>query len=641
MCGIAGIWDFKQNSHEAEIMRMTDRLAHRGPDDSGCWSDPKTGIYLGHRRLSILDLSPRGRQPMANDDQSLWITYNGEVYNFRELRSELESKGYTFTSDSDTEVVLKAYEAWGAESFSRFRGMFAFGLWDVRRRELLLVRDRIGVKPLYYYLEGGLLLFASELKAFREHPAFPANLDMSALSLYLQMGYVPGPLSIYTHTRKVQPGHYLRISEGAEPTSSTYWELADCFDQPPVKKPLSEVEEELSSIFKEAFSYRMVADVPVGVFLSGGMDSSLVAAVLSAETSRKLRTFTVSFSEEDWDESGWAAAVARHLGTEHATLTCSPEEALEIVPRLPDIYDEPFGDNSAVPTYLLSRAVRKHVKVALSGDGGDEFFFGYTTYTKLQSVWNKVERLPMWLRSALAALFRSIPEEALERACAPAFRVAFPHISTDDLRDKLRKSVELMGATDFLDAYRNAASAWSSIELRKLAPTMDWKAPFEGFSMDRRDPAVMMTLIDGKTFQPDEYLVKTDRASMAVGLEVREPMLDHKLIEYACSLPLQYKYAHGMTKYCLRRVLYRYLPRELVDRPKHGFGVPLRAWLTGPLRPLLREYLDPARIRREGLFSPETVAAVTNDLLSGARINPKKVWYLLMFELWYDRWLKN
>jgi len=578
---------------------------------------------------------------MSNDDRSLWITYNGEVYNYRELRRELVSKGFTFTSDTDTEVVLKAYEAWGTESFSRLRGMFAFGLWDARQRELLLVRDRIGVKPLYYYLDGGLLLFASELKAFREHPAFPGQLNLTALSSYLQMGHVPGTLSIYTHTHKVQPGQCVRVREGAEPTSLTYWDLADCFDKPPVEKPSAEVEEELSSIFKEAFSYRMVSDVPVGVFLSGGMDSSLVAAVLSAETGRKLRTFTVSFSEEDWDESGWAAAVARHLGTEHATLSCSPDEALEIVPRLPDIYDEPFGDNSGVPTYLLCRAVRKHVKVALSGDGGDEFFFGYTTYTKFQSVWNKIERLPMSVRPALTAFLQSVPEKLLECAVAPVFRVAFPHISADDLRDKLRKSVELIRAADFLDAYGHAASPWSFDELRKLAPALSWKIPFEGFSMNQHEPATMMMLIDGKTFQPDGYLVKADRASMAAGLEVREPMLDHKLIEYACALPLQHKYAHGMTKYCLRRVLYKFLPRELVDRPKHGFGMPLRSWLRGPLAPLLREYLDPARIRRQGLFSPEAVADVTNDLLSGARVNPKKAWFLLMFELWYERWLKN
>lgn len=641
MCGITGFWDFRRISTEADLLTMTDCLAHRGPDDSGTWISQADGIGLGHRRLAIIDLSTRGRQPMSNNDQSVWIVFNGEIYNYKDIRIELVSKGYRFTTNSDTEVIIKAYEAWGIESISRLRGMFAFALLDTSRRVLYLVRDRLGVKPLYYYYDGKLLLFASQLKALMAYPSYRKDIDHTALTLYLQLGYVPYPMTIFTNTYKVQPGCYVKVSADGGLMEAHYWELADFCIEPFAQMKSTQVEEKLRVMLSEAFAYRMVSDVPVGIFLSGGIDSSLVTAVLARETNEKLRTFTVGFQDIDQDESLWANEIAQQLGTEHTTLLCTEREALDIVPRLPEIYDEPFGDSSAIPTYFLCKAVREHVKVVLSGDGGDEFFCGYNHYTKFDPIWNKLSSIPVPLKGSISAMLRSIPVGALEMISVGLFSRLFPHINVLDFRDKILKSPDLLEADNLIEAYSHIKSKWPIRELSSLAPDLRPSNPFDGVPKIDRDPMTVMMLIDAMTFLPSDYLVKVDRASMAVGLEVREPMLDHKLVEYACSLPLRYKYFQGTTKYILRKILYKYLPQRLVDRPKHGFSVPLGKWLRGPLKPVVRNYLNEARIREEGIFSSKFVQETVDNFLAGARIHPKKIWSLLMFELWYERWLRS
>lgn len=642
MCGIVGIWDTRtRDISEQLISRLTDSLAHRGPDDGGMWVNALDGVAFGHRRLAILDLSSRGKQPMSNDDGSLWITYNGEIYNFNEIKHVLVRRGYTFKSTSDTEVILKAYQEWGIESFTRLRGMFAFALWDARRRELVLVRDRLGVKPLFYSVVQGLVLFGSELKALMAHPRFAKQLDRAAVMSYLQLGFVPSPASIFANTHKVKPGCYVRITADGRADECRYWNLDDFIPATPTPINRADAERELTRLLVESFKYRMVSDVPVGVFLSGGIDSSLVTAILTREAGERLHTFVVAFDDPAWDESSAAAAVARHLGTEHTTLGCSALDALDIVPRLADIYDEPCSDSAAIPMFQLSREVRKHVKVVLSGDGGDELFCGYNTYTKFGRLWQNMTRIPFWLRQLLSGAVRVLSLDQLDAMTVGAFHRLFPDINISDYRDKLERFPSLFPMREFMSAYGEFASRWSPRELVRLAPAIPFQPLFHEMDGITRDLWTTMMRIDVLTFLPDNYLVKTDRASMAVGLEVREPMLDHKLVEFAFGLPIEFKYSQGITKRILRDILRRYLPDELVDRSKHGFSVPLGDWLRGPLRDLALDYLSFDRIHRQGLFDPVFVQETVTQFFSGARTSPKKIWSLVVFQAWYEQWLRN
>jgi asparagine synthase (glutamine-hydrolysing) len=643
MCGIAGLWDFGQGKIEAELSSMTGALAHRGPDDEGFFVGADPALGFGHRRLSIIDLSPRGRQPMRDADHTVAITFNGEIYNYREIKQELLGRGYRFASKTDTEVILHAYKEWGTECVSRLRGMFAFALWDLRRRKLLLFRDRLGVKPLYYYYDGRLLLFGSELKALMAHPKFGRELNPDAVSLYLSLGFVPAPLSIFKNTRKVRPGCYVEVSADGKLDERSYWAVTDYHTTRGDDRSERQVEEELTDLLREACAYRMVSDVPVGVFLSGGVDSSLVAAALKREAGEDVRAFTIGFDDARSDESHFARAVAEHLGADHTELRCAERDAIEIAPRLCEIYDEPFSDECGIPTYLLCKAARKEVKVALSADGGDEFFCGYTHYTMLSPAWERLSSLPVALRRVGSTVLKRIGvgvANAVEPLLVKTTNRFYPDLEAADFGDKLLKLSHVLSAPGIRAAYTSSISVWPNESLKDLAPDLK---PYDALAVLNRDesadPSLDMMLADAQTTLPDNFLVKVDRASMAVGLEVREPLLDHKLVEYALALPGRYKYDGRTTKYILRKILYKYIPQELVDRPKHGFAIPLTDWMRSPLKPLVLQTLDPARIRRQGIFSSDYVKNAVDAFMSGGRISGKKMWNLLQFALWHQRWM--
>ncbi|MCO5191534.1 MAG: asparagine synthase (glutamine-hydrolyzing), partial [Anaerolineae bacterium] len=563
MCGIAGYWNFNGSVSAETVTAMTTAIAHRGPDSWDMWVDAAHGVGLGHRRLAIIDLSEQGRQPMSNDSGEIRITYNGEVYNYAEIKADLVTAGFQFRGGSDTEVIVKAYEAWGIdECLRRLRGMYAFALWDRRQHALYLVRDRLGVKPLYFAHTRQHLLFGSELKALIAHPLQQRQLNHQALWLYLQLGYVPSPLSIYEGIHKLEPAHYLRIDVDGAVQQQRYWNLADYYHTPINNAPETEIKADLTALFTESFAYRLIADVPVGVFLSGGIDSTLVAALLTHEKGERLRTFTVAFDDPAYDESYWAGAIAEHLGTDHTTLTCTEPQALGVVERLPQIYDEPFSDKSGIPTSLLCEAVSGAVKVALSGDGGDEFFCGYNTFAKLPPLWSKVQRVPYALRHVAGGTLRRLPASTAARVSRRAFGRTFPQFRTDDFYDKVLRAPAIMDAHDVMEAHWHIMSRWPVQELSQLAPAFVLENPYANFTQNGLDATSQMMLMSALTFLPGDYLVKVDRASMAVGLEVRDPMLDHKLIEYACALPLHMKYRDGVTKYIVREILYDYVPRE-------------------------------------------------------------------------------
>lgn len=643
MCGITGLWDFGQRVVEADLSSMTGSLVHRGPDDSGSFTSADPALGFGHRRLSIIDLSPRGRQPMRNADHTAIITFNGEIYNYREIKQELSRRGHKFTSDTDTEVVLCAYKEWGTDCVSRLRGMFAFALWDLRRRKLLLFRDRLGVKPLYYYYDGQLLLFGSELKALMAHPGFSKELNPDAVSLYLYLGFIPAPLSIFKNTRKVRPGCYVEVSADGKLEERSYWSLTDYHTADDDHRSEQQVERELTDLLREACAYRMVSDVPVGVFLSGGVDSSLVAATLKREAGENIRTFAVGFDDAKTDESHFARAVAEHLGADHTELRCVERDAIEIVPRLCEIYDEPFSDACGIPTYLLCKAARDEVKVALSSDGGDEFFCGYNQYTMFSPAWKRLSSLPVALRRAGSTVLKGMGMGAvkmLEPLLVKTINRFYPGLEAADFSDKLLKLSNVLSAPGIRAAYTSSISVWPNESLKDLAPGLKPCNTLDILTRDESaDPVLDMMLSDAQTTLPDNYLVKVDRASMAVGLEVREPLLDHKLVEYALALPASYKYDGRTTKYILRKILYKYVPQELVDRPKHGFSVPLADWMRSALKPLVMHALDPARIRRQGLFSPGYVKNAVDSFMAGDRISAKKMWALLQFALWHQRWI--
>jgi len=639
MCRIAGFWDFSfrdSYSLEETIIAMRDTLSHGGPDDAGLYLDEALPLAFGHRRLAILDLSPLGHQPM--EFENLVITYNGEVYNFREIRKELESFGYKFLSNSDTEVILKAFHRWGYSAVHKFRGMFAFAIWDKEKRELILCRDRIGVKPLYYYYKNGLFMFASELKAFHRHPKFEKEIDPIGLSLYLQYGYIPAPYTIFKNTFKLKAGHFLIVKSTGEVEEFPYWSIENFFEEGRAKreswlrKGEDELAQELEDILTESFKLRLVSDVPVGMFLSGGIDSSTVCALLAKE-GIKLKTFTIGFYEKEYNEAEYAKKVANYLGTDHTELYCTPKEALEIIPKLPEIYDEPFGDSSAIPTFLVSKLAKSQVKVSLSADGGDEQFCGYSRYWLISKRIRKLSKLP--LNGILSKILDLIhPDLALK--LYNALKPILPKYT--NFRDKYIKLRNVLRAKTATEQYDLAVSYFLEEDLETLGLSSG-KRLTDFVSLNSFDFQNLMMLIDLKTYLPDDILVKVDRATMAVALEGREPFLDHRIVEWTSRLPVEFKYKNGVSKYLLRKVLYKYVPRELVDRPKQGFGVPIYEWFKGDLKELYKVYLDEGRIRSAGIFNAKEVKALLDGYLSDRGINHNKLWLLFVFELWRERWV--
>lgn len=631
MCGICGIFAPGRDGALAPLSAMTDSLAHRGPDDAGLWTDAAAGLGLGHRRLSILDLSPLGRQPMLSASGRFVLSYNGEVYNHAALRGELTAAGCRFTGGSDTEVLLAAVEQWGlARALTRCVGMFALALWDRRERTLSLARDRLGVKPLFCgALSGGGVVFGSELKALRRHRDFDAALDRGALALYFRHNYIPAPHCVYASARKVRPGAILTYDEaaarGQRPArESRYWDAEavwrEGFDEP-LTCGGEEAENALERLLTEAVRLRMVADVPVGALLSGGVDSSLVTALMQEQSLLPVRTFSIGFADAALNEAPYAAAVARRLGCEHTELLVTGRDMLDLVPELPRLWDEPFADSSQLPTTILCRLARKSVTVALTGDGGDELFCGYERYPWTLRANGLLASVPASLRRLAGGVLRALP--------APLWDV-LPR------GRKLRWRLDALGVEGFEALYRHLVSHLKDPRVllpgaREPMDMADWPASM-GDTPDAR--RAWMCLYDILRYLPDDILVKTDRASMAVGLEARTPLLDHRVAGFAARTPMGLKTRDGHGKWLLRRVLYRHVPRELVDRPKMGFGAPIPAWLRGELKAWAEDLLSPASIRARGLLDAGFVARMWREFLAGEDNWSHCLWDVLMFQAW-------
>jgi asparagine synthase (glutamine-hydrolysing) len=625
---------------------MNATLVHRGPDDAGVWTDAAAGLALGFRRLAILDLSPEGHQPMASASGRYTLAFNGEVYNFLELRAELEGLGHRFRGHSDTEVMLAAFEEWGVEaSVPRFNGMFAFAAWDRQGRRLVLARDRLGVKPLYYGWAGGAFLCGSELKALRAYPGFAPDIDRGALALYLRHNYVPAPLSIYKNVFKLPPGTLLSLDtpQPPGPTPVAYWSVRAVAERgaaEPFRGSDRQAVVELDALLRDSVKHRMIADVPLGAFLSGGIDSSTVVALMQAQSSRPVKTFTIGFREDAYDEARYAGGVARHLGTDHTELYVTPAETLAVIPRLPDIYDEPFADSSQIPTFLVSQLARRHVTVSLSGDGGDELFGGYTRYFATNSVWRKISWVPKPVARAVASGLVTVPPPAYN-AFSFLLRGPMRRLGrVGPLGDKVHKFADLLGRDSLEGFYQSFNSHWprpADVVVGGHEPTTVMTDPAQRLGR----PGVMdrMMYLDTVTYLPDDILVKVDRASMAVSLEARVPLIDdHRVAEFAWRLPLAMKVRDGQGKWLLRQVLEQYVPKKLYDRPKMGFGVPIDEWLCGPLREWAEGLLDPQRLRREGYFHPEPVRRKWDEHLAGRRRWHYHLWDVLMFQAWLERW---
>lgn len=641
MCGITGYW--AQRCHPEEWLRdlpdAVRALHQRGPDDSGTWTRPDGSLALGHTRLSILDLSRLGHQPMFSEDGDFVMVFNGEIYNFAEIRTELENCGCRFRSSGDSEVVLAALRHWGIAAVDRFIGMFAIALWCASEERLWLIRDRLGVKPLYYAWDGRLFWFGSELKALRAFRAWPAELDRAAVGEYFQFGYISAPRTVYRRVYKLLPGHWLEMRKGREPESRSYWSAME--PREPFARKEEALDQELEALLVDAFRYRMVADVPVGVFLSGGLDSSLVAGILARHSGQVVHTFTIGFTEPAFDESRWARQIARHLGLRHTERVLSPHDMTGILTRWGELFDEPFGDPSGVPTYLVSRTAREHVKVALSADGGDELFSGYRHYDAMLSRERALKAIPRPVREAAFHALQGAPGHTL-KSIMDRLPLSIParHAARRAVTERLERLSCILPDVNGAVLYDTGMSFWMPAENQQLlGASMMPRAALNGHD---RCLADHMSCSDLRYYLPDDILTKVDRATMAVGLEGREPLLDHRLVEFALRLPLHMRRGPLGTKHMLRRVLYRYVPRALLERPKQGFAIPVSRWLRGELSGLLETYLSPDRIRKAGVLDPHVVRRAVTCFREGGpardRIDVQKVWLLLAFEMWRERW---
>ncbi|MGD0751124.1 MAG: asparagine synthase (glutamine-hydrolyzing) [Anaerolineales bacterium] len=648
MCGITGFLDISKDkdnsSFQAIIAHMMDTLHHRGPDDGGEWMEAQNGIALGFRRLSILDLSPTGHQPMASADGQYVMVFNGEVYNFNQLRNELAGLGHAFRGHSDTEVMLESICQWGIqEAVQRFNGMFAFALWDRLEHRLTLVRDRLGIKPLYYGWSGNVFLFASELKALKAHPAFHAGIDRDALSLYLRHNCIPAPYTIYTGFRKLLPGTILTLTgtnrpdEYPEPVP--YWSARQVVESGvahPFEGSDQEAIGELDALLRVSIRERMIADVPLGAFLSGGIDSSAVVALMQAQSDRPIRTFTIGFHESGYDEAKYAKEVARHLGTDHTELYVTPQEAQAVIPRLPTLYDEPFSDSSQIPTFLVSELARHYVTVSLSGDGGDELFGGYNRYSWALKIVNAIGWMPGVFQSMGSAVLCRIPPVAWDRLLSN--RLIPPRWRVSEPGEKMRKISEILSARSPETIYLYLISHWKNpSEVVRAAAELPTLLTRRHAWAQLPDFTSWMMYMDLVSYLPDDILVKLDRASMGVSLESRVPYLDdHRIVEFAWRLPLQMKIRSGQGKWLLRQVLYRYVPEWMVERPKKGFGVPIDAWLRGPLRAWAEALLDGQRLKDEGFLNPAPIHQKWQEHLAGKHNWQYHLWDVLMFQSWLE-----
>jgi asparagine synthase (glutamine-hydrolysing) len=626
------------------LRRMTSCMEHRGPDAEGLWFDAKKGVGLGHRRLSIIDLSEAGGQPMVSASGRYRVAYNGEIYNFRKIREELKQRGCRFRGHSDTEVMLASFDEWGvAEALPRFNGMFAFALWDAKKRSVTLARDRLGIKPLYYGRIGGAFAFGSELKPFKALPEFEGAIDRNALTLYLRHSYVPAPHSIYEGVRKLEPGHLMTISvdEGkascGEPVP--YWSMKDVIDQGRRRRFEGTDEEAvaaLDELLRKAVEKRMIADVPLGAFLSGGIDSSTIVALMQAQSHRPVHTFSIGFEEQAYNEATYAKEVAEHLGTDHTELYVTSQDALSVIPKLPKMYDEPFSDSSQIPTYLVSEMARQHVTVSLSGDGGDELFGGYTRYFQGGRIAKQIQRIPGPVQRVAARAIQTTSPETIERVFDFAKYVLPQAWRYDRIGGKLRKLADVM-ENEGRSFYYHLVSHWdqpATVVRNGREPKTILTA--ENGASGPADAVLQMMYLDTMTYLPDDILTKVDRASMGVSLETRVPLLDHRVVEFAWRLPLNMKVRQGQGKWVLRQVLSQYVPESFFDRPKQGFGVPIGAWLRGPLREWAEALLDESRLCREGYFNPDPIREKWREHLSGHAEWHPHLWDVLMFQAWLE-----
>jgi asparagine synthase (glutamine-hydrolysing) len=639
MCGIAGFFDLgNAPSTDPSVLRaMGEAMLHRGPDGHGEWYDSGAGIGFAHRRLAIVDLTEEGRQPMRSHDGRWVIAFNGEIYNFLELRAELEQERVRFRGRSDTEVLLASVARWGVSAtLPRLVGMFAFSLWDSAERILYLARDRVGEKPLYYGRAGNALLFGSELKALRAHPKWAGRIDREALDLFLRLGYVPAPHSIYGRIRKILPGTVVRIAPDGTETTERYWSLEAVLKngaREAIEASDVEIVDELERLLSRAVGQQMLADVPLGAFLSGGVDSSTVVALMQARSDRPIKTFTIAFEEERFDETTHAERVARHIGTDHTAQLVTSRDARDVVPLLPRMFDEPFGDSSQIPTHLVAAAARKQVTVSLSGDGGDELFAGYHRYSGVVDAWKKLGLLPQPVRAGIAQAFLGVPTRSWDRL-ASALGRAFPWAAAQRMPgDRLHKAASVFrartpeGMSEALSAHWPVGHGIVREASGKLG-----EAPLD-FPRET-ELLTRLTARDVLEYLPDDILAKVDRATMSVSLESRAPLLDHRIVEFAYRIPNRARLRNGTGKWVLKELLYRHVPKELVERPKMGFSVPVESWLRGPLREWGEALLSPSRLSDEGYLDPEPVQRLWSEHQSGARNWQAPLWDVLMFQAW-------
>ena len=667
MCGLTGFFSEMRRPDPVTLAAMADAIIHRGPDDDGAWCDPVASIGLAHRRLSILDLSAAGHQPMTSASGRFIIVFNGEIYNHLSLRKELDV-AHAGASDgwhghSDTETLLAGIEAWGIEAtLKKAVGMFAIALWDRKERTLALVRDRVGEKPLYFGWNSGTFLFGSELKALRAFPDFQGEISRNAITLLLRHNYIPAPYSIYRGIFKLPPGTILILrKEGCSAcpwdidsppftlfhdgnvSLHPYWSLRDIAEGGQTH-PFAGTDEdavcELERVLSDAVVSQQISDVPLGALLSGGVDSSTIVALMQSRSSERIRTFTIGFDEDDYNEAVHAKAVAKHLGTEHTELYITPDETLKVIPRLPTLYDEPFSDSSQIPTFLVAQMARQHVTVSLSGDAGDELFGGYNRYFLTNSIWSKIRWLPRIGRRVLTRGITAISPERWDHLYGLVASANTGRMRAKRVGDKAHKLAEILPAATREAIYHGLVSHWkapTNLVLGSHEPmtvltnstSMSWLAEFEH----------RMMYLDTISYLPDDILVKVDRAAMGVSLETRVPFLDHRVVEFAWRLPLAMKIRNGQGKWILRQILSKYVPRELIERPKMGFGIPIDSWLRGPLRDWAESLLNESRLKQEGFFNPGPIRQKWVEHISGKRNWQYHLWDVLMFQAWHEHWI--
>ena len=631
MCGITGFCDFNKTLTAKDISNANQALAHRGPDGEGVeiYETKNALIGFGHKRLSIIDLSEAAKQPMHSADGNVSLILNGEIYNYSEIKIQLTKLGHSFKTKSDTEVIVKAYEQWGVKMVDYFIGMFAFVLLDKRKNTMYFFRDRAGVKPFYYYEKNNCILFASELKALHAYPNFKKEIQEKSVSLYFTYGYIPAPYTIFKHTQKVLPGHYLKINlETKQSEEIKYYDVINSYNKPKISIREEEAMEEVEKLMISSFNYRMVSDVPVGVFLSGGYDSSAVAAILQSQSQQKIKTFTIGFEDENYNEATSAKKIAAHIGTDHHEYFCTVKESQEILPQLAEIFDEPFGDSSAIPTILVSRFAKKNVTVALSADGGDEIFAGYNRYSQLAAISAYLKNIPRLARSFSGSVLNSVSSHSMP-------------LNSNNIRAISRLS-EVFTAKNDYGIYEALNRHFTQKQLKSfLQNPIAVPGLYDEFQPLNKENDFINTVLalDYKTYMADDILVKVDKATMSCGLEGREPFLDHRLIDFVARLPSEMKYNAGNKKYLLKQITHKYVPQNLLDRPKSGFSIPIFEWLKGDLKEYLLEYITEEELAKHGYINIKEAIKIRDGFLAGKSGNEIQVWLILMFQLWWRRWM--